>query len=183
MRILKGLWEQWYLEQNPLDFKELQSSWCPLLSQFPNCPWLGPSGSAPGGTWGTLLIISCEPLYCTGAERNSSKPDMEQHPVRNVCIYTSKTGFSLLSWVCPASFSGYWISVILEGLLFSTHILSTVTRSGCIILAMQDKSGLFSFFTSLVLLTVLSTLSSLSWVSIFLCLVVSFSCRKQHWAN
>lgn len=166
-----------------LDFKELQSSWCPLLSRFPNCPWLGPSGSAAGGTWGTLLMISSEPCYCTAAERNSTKPGLEQHPLINVCIYTSKTAFSLLSWVCPASFSGYWISVILEGLLFSTQILWTGTSSGCIILVVQGKSGLFSFLTSVAFLTVVWTLSSLSWVYIFLSFVVSFSCRKQDWAN
>lgn len=180
MKILKGLLRTVVLHRALSDFKELQSSWSPLLSGFPNCPCLGPVDLLQEGPealcWHLFWARHC-------AERNSTKPGLEQHPLVNVCIYTTKTGFSLLSWVCPVCFCGYWIFVTLEDLLFSTQILWTVTSSGCIISVIQDKSGLFSFLASTVYLAAVWTLSSLPWVDTFLCFVVSFSCRMQDWAN
>lgn len=59
MKLLKGLVRTMVLNGACLDFKELQSSWSPLLSQFSNCHWLGPSDLLQEGPealcWQSLL--------------------------------------------------------------------------------------------------------------------------------
>lgn len=106
----------------------------------------------------------------------------------NICIYISKTGFSLLISICLASFSGYLISVTLESLLFFTHMLRNCDQAWLYQLSYARWVRLIQyfitrhFFTSVVIfLTFLWTLSNLSlfWV----CFGVFLSCRKKDRAN
>lgn len=87
----------------------------------------------------------------------------------NICTYISITAFSLLIWICLASFSGYLVSVILESLLFSTQMLKNCDQIWLYHLSCARRVRLIQYFiirhflTSVVIFpTVLWTLSNLS---------------------
>lgn len=103
----------------------------------------------------------------------------------NICIYITITAFSLLIWICLASFSGYLVSVILESLLFSTQTLKNCDQIWLYHLSCARRVRLIQyciirhFLTSVVIFpTVLWTLSNLSLVWFFFS-----SCRRRGQAN
>lgn len=163
-----------------LDFKELQSSWSSVLSRFPNCPWLGPNGSAPGRTRGALLTISSEPCYCTVAERNLNKAgfgtasrDKYLHlHIYNWLLTSQLSLSSIIFWVLDLFCLGRPSTLHTDPLNCDQFWLY---HFSC---ARQTRLIQFSCFCSL-------PDCCLNFVQLVLglCLFVSFSCRKQDWAN